>query len=318
MKNYKFVADIPTHCYQKGVAGNLLFYTQKDRLLYLTIYSTQAKKYHIKTLALNLMFNHTHSLIKAKDLETFTLFNATTQQMYAREQNAYLQNEGKWFMKTFGWAQKKNAKDVRSCYCYIQNNAVEKHLYSHAIEDRWNFSAFFKNSHPFSFPISSRNTSFALKKAMHLVEQIHLKGSFLSLHQLDYFTKSLSKQDCDRLTDYIISLYCPIDFHEAEKYFETYESMIDACKITAGNEYDLKELSDHYSDRPYLALLKEVTKQEIPVSKKPFLKYKKEQTLRLACKLLQKTDAPVFMISRFLHFTIRTTPNKKELTFLIA
>ena len=137
MKNYKFVADIPTHCYQKGVAGNLLFYTQKDRLLYLTIYSTQAKKYHIKTLALNLMFNHTHSLIKAKDLETFTLFNATTQQMYAREQNAYLQNEGKWFMKTFGWAQKKNAKDVRSCYCYIQNNAVEKHLYSHAIEDRW-------------------------------------------------------------------------------------------------------------------------------------------------------------------------------------
>lgn len=314
----KFIADTPTHCYQKGVAGNMLFYTQKDRLLYLTIYSTQARKYHIKTLALNLMFNHTHCLIKAKDLATLTLFNATTQQMYAREQNAYLQKEGKWFMKTFGWAQKNKAKDVRSCYCYIQNNAVEKHLYSQALEDRWNFSAFYRKSQPFSFPIKQRNTTLAFRKAILLVDQLHHKGSFLSLRQLDYFTKSLSEKDCNRLTDYIISLYCPVDFHEAENYYESYEAMMNACKVTAGNEYNIKELSEHYSDQPYLALLNEIAKQDIPVSKKPFFKYNKEHSLRLACNLFQKTDAPVSMISRFLHFPIHTTPDKKELAFLSA
>lgn len=316
MKNYKFVADIPTHCYQKGVAGNMLFYTQKDRLLYLTIYSTQAKKYHIKTLALNLMFNHTHSMIKANDLASLTLFNATTQQMYAREQNAYLQKEGKWFMKTFGWAQKNKAKDVRSCYCYIQNNAVEKHLYSQALDDRWNFSAYYKKSQPFSFPIRSRNSTLAFRKATHLIDQLHHKGDFLTLHQLDYFTKTLSEEDTNRLTDYIISLYCPIDFHEAENYYDSYEAMIEACKITAGSEYSLKELPEHYSDKPFLALLKEIDKQGIPASRKAFFKYNKEHTLRLACQLLQKTNAPVSMISRFLHFPIHTAPDKKELAFL--
>ena len=89
-----FVPSFPIHCYQKGYNGNVLFYNIKDRLLYLTIFSTQAKKYGIKTLAINLMFNHVHFLVRCKDKETLILFNATTQQMFARDQNSYIHSRG--------------------------------------------------------------------------------------------------------------------------------------------------------------------------------------------------------------------------------
>ena len=51
MKNF-FKAGVPAHCYQKGINGNVLFYSQIDRLVYFTIYAVEAKKRGIRTLAL--------------------------------------------------------------------------------------------------------------------------------------------------------------------------------------------------------------------------------------------------------------------------
>lgn len=41
MKNF-FKAGVPAHCYQKGINGNVLFYSQIDRLVYFTVYAVEA------------------------------------------------------------------------------------------------------------------------------------------------------------------------------------------------------------------------------------------------------------------------------------
>lgn len=310
-----FISGVPVHCYQKGVDGNMLFYTQKDRLFYLTTYAVQAKKFGIETLALSLMFNHTHSLLRAPDLETLSLFNATTQQMYARGQNTYCGGTGKWFMKTFGWAQKKRDKDIRSCYCYINNNAVEKHLYKTAVMDRWNLIAFHTDNHPFSCPIQMGTISKALRSAIRTARFYHQQNQIINLRVLDYMTKSLSKEECNMLTDFIISLYCPINYKEAERYFGSIQNMISACDVNTGSEYDIKELSDGYTDRPYLQMLKSMNSRNWDLSHKQFL-LDNTGILQTIQYLMKETDAPASMIARFLHRRIRTGPTREELPFL--
>ena len=150
MKKKVFIPGVPTHNYQKGFNGNLLFYCLLDRLVYLTVFCTEVLRYHVTVLSLDLMFTHTHSLLKMASRGGLSRFNQTVEMKYAQEFNRAGGHKGAVFMKTYGWAQKKNNAKVRSCLAYIANNQVEKKLCRRAIDCRWNFLAYSRCDHPFS------------------------------------------------------------------------------------------------------------------------------------------------------------------------
>lgn len=77
---------VPTHNYQKGFNGNLLFYCLLDRLVYLTIFCTEVLRYHVTVLSLDLMFTHTHSLLKMASRGILSRFNQTVEMKYAQEE----------------------------------------------------------------------------------------------------------------------------------------------------------------------------------------------------------------------------------------
>ena len=130
MKQKTFIPVTPTHNYQKGIDGNRLFYCDSDRLVYFTIYCTEAKRREVRVLALNLMFTHTHALLQTRNKTVQSCFNKEVERLYAREFNENSSRQGPVFMKTYGWAQKRNSAKVRSCLAYIGNNHVEKKLRS--------------------------------------------------------------------------------------------------------------------------------------------------------------------------------------------
>ena len=307
-----FVPSFPIHCYQKGYNGNVLFYNIKDRLLYLTIFSTQAKKYGIKTLAINLMFNHVHFLVRCKDKETLILFNATTQQMFARDQNSYIHSRGKWFMKTFGWAQKKSDKDIRTCYCYINNNAVEKQLYTNAAKDPWTLLSYYQNPHPYSGLLTENRSSAAMRQALKEVRYAFYSDNYINLTMLDRFSQSLTQEELLKIKDYIISLYCPIVFEEANRYFGSVNNLLLACNVSSGSEYEIKEDWDGPSDKPYLEMIRSITNSGYSLSDKSFIKNRKE-LLNLIRILLKDTHASPVMIGRFLHQRVHASPSVQEL-----
>ena len=119
MKKKVFIPGVPTHSYQKGFNGNLLFYCLLDRLVYLTVFCTEVLRNQVTVLSLDLMFTHTHSLLRTASREVLSRFNQTVEMKYAQEFNRASGHKGAVFMKTYGWAQKKNNAKVRTCLAYM-------------------------------------------------------------------------------------------------------------------------------------------------------------------------------------------------------
>ena len=109
MKKKVFIPDIPTHNYQKGFNGNLLFYCLLDRLVYLTIFCTEVTRYNVTVLSLDLMFTHTHSLLKMASKGILSRFNQTVEMKYAQEFNRASGHKGAVFMRTYAGHKRRTA-----------------------------------------------------------------------------------------------------------------------------------------------------------------------------------------------------------------
>lgn len=219
MKQKRFNPGTPTHNYQKSKDGNLLFYSLFDRLVYFTIYCIEAKRRGVMVLSLNLMFTHTHALLQTQSRAVQSHFNREVERLYAREFNGYSGHRGPVFMKTYGWAQKRNNAKVRSCLAYIGNNHVEKKLCRHGIEERWSLLAYAFSDHPFSEALVIRRASVQMKKAVRMVKAIHERGHFLNYTMLARLFGPLEKKERNQLIDFIIIRYSVIDYDLARKHF---------------------------------------------------------------------------------------------------
>lgn len=301
MRQMAFIPDIPTHNYQKGFNGNLLFYCLLDRLVYFTIYCTEASRRKITVLSLDLMFTHTHSFLKLASKEILSRFNQVVEMKYAQEFNRVSGHKGAVFMRTFGWAQKKNNAKVRSCLAYIANNPVEKKLCRRAIESRWNFLAYAGNNHPYSKPLIIRRASTPMKKAVKMVKDAHKRGQYLNHTFLRRVYSGLGKEERDQLTDFIISTYLVVDFEAAGAYFGSVEKMIQAFDVTTGAEYEVKEEFEPEPDTAYVEMIRLFEKEHNDLIFKPFLSISEEERRIMQKQLARRTSASYRQTSRFLH-----------------
>ncbi len=308
MKQKRFFPGIPTHNYQKGHNGNLLFYTVRDRLVYFTLFCSEARQSGVKVLSLNLMFTHTHSLIEVTSRSDLSRFNLKVEMKYALEFNRQSGHRGPVFLKTYGWAQKRNSAKVRSCLAYIGNNHVEKKLCRHGMEERWSLLAYAFSTHPFSDPLVIRRASAKMKKAVKLVKDAHRRGQYLNYTLLDKVFDGLDGREQKQLIDFIIVTYSVIDYDEAARYFGSKEKMIAAFDTTTGSEYEISENDEPEPDIAYKEMLLELKKAGFDLARKDFLDLPSRERGRLVSTLLRKTSASQRQVSKLLRLENQPAP----------
>ena len=300
-KKKNFVAGVPTHIYQKGYDGQVLFYCVRDRLLYLSIFFAEARVRGVRVLAIALMFNHVHATISVKSEPEMVAFNQAVESRYALVFNQTTGLSGPVFMNPFGWAQKRSDADVQSNLCYVANNPVKKKLCKRGIDDRWTLLAYGAKRFPFSEPLALRKASRRMRRAVALAKGCIEQGQILNYTLMDRIFAGLNQIECRQMVDFLIQQLSTVDYQGAARYFGGFDKMIAAFDVTTGAEYDISEEFVPESDLPYRKMAQVVEDEGYDLVRKKFLSASPEEIRRLIRLFRNKTFASERQIRRFLH-----------------
>jgi hypothetical protein len=308
-----FFNGILNHCYQRTIGGEVLFYSVSDYLVFFTIVSVVARKYHVRILGMAPMPDHIHMAVIASRKGDFDAFMHDYTLLFALENNKTCHRIGPLFERPYGSAPKSGDKKARSCLIYIGNNPPERRLCTQPEQYRWSFLAYAQSSHPFSAPLVIRKASWPMKKAVKIV-----LDQFKNLRPLPYtllqqLFSSLSIPEKEQLTDFIISTYNVIDYDAAIRFFDNYDDMIKSMHATTGSEHDLNEVfigkSDAHYARMTSILLKELGLQDIHDI---FLR-DEQQRWELFLLLRKNTDAMGEQIAKYLRIKLRREDTHRKM-----
>lgn len=290
--------DSVYHCYHRGKDGQLLFYCDPDRLVYYSINSILAAKHHIKVLAITLMFNHVHLLVRAPSIPVLRKYFREVACTYTCEFNRIRGAGGPVFSKRSGIAAKKTTKKCKSCYAYLANNPVEKKLCHRGVEDRWTFVAYAGSPFPFSKPLALRFASKRFRRALNVVYGMRRKGEILRHRMLEHLYAGLSSDESRQLTDAIIRIYSVTDYDAVLRLYGSYEKMLLAFDSNTGEEYDIDESWEVDSDRAYVYLCGLLQHRGYNLLEKDFLQ---DPPVHQFTALMRESGATPYQIARFFH-----------------
>ena len=246
------------------------------------------------------MFTHLHSLMKVYRRSEIGRYYSDAISKFVKELNRSSGRKGRMF-GSIDSASKTNEKSIREGICYVYNNSVEKKLYGKAIEDRWNFLAYYNNDHPFSTKLVKREASYAMRKSCRIVDVNFNKGNYLNLATLYRIFEKLDKKESEQLIDYIIHKYNFIQYQETIRYYGSFEKMCMAIEATAGKEFDLSEEFDADSEVPIRSMLVEALKEGLIGKEMKIYSLNEAEKDRYAALFRKKTQASAKQINKFLH-----------------
>lgn len=297
----KYPQDTFQHIYQQAIARCIIFYSMEDRLVYYTVFSVMARNYGITVLALALMFDHVHYLIKAGTRELYAKFIGVTTSVFVMAYNRDSGRKGPLFRKAYGNAPKRRDKDVRTCIAYDYNNSVEKKLFARAEQDRWNLLAYIDNSHPFSLPIGRNTASKKLLRSMDAVPRFRKRNEYLDYPVVRKLFDGLDYVESEQLLDFIISLYLPIDREKLLGYYRSYKDMVMAINSNTGSEYNLDEVYDLESHQGFVQMLEITQMSSFANDPRSLILLPDAKKRQIAEVLMNRTDATLGQVKRFLH-----------------
>ncbi len=297
----KLPPEIFQHIYQRAIKMFIIFYSMEDRLVYYTIFSVMARNYKITVLALALMFDHIHYLIKAIGRKMYAKFIGTTTSTFVKAFNRDSGRKGPLFWKAYGNAPKRRDKDVRTCLAYNYNNSVEKKLFVRAEQDRWNLLAYIDNPHPFSEPIDKKKASKKLLLSMDAADRYHKRNEYLDYPVVRKLFDGLDEVEHEQLLDYIISLYLPLDRDKLLEYYKSYEDMIIAINANTGSEYDINEFFDPESHQDFARMLEITRNSSFAADPRSIILAPLTQKWQIAETLMRMTGGSLNHVKRFLH-----------------
>ena len=289
------------HIYQRSINQFVIFYSMEDRLVYYTIFAVMARTYGIIALALALMFDHVHFLIKALDRKTYARFIGVTTLTFVLAYNRDSGRKGPLFEKAYGNGPKRKDKDVRTCIAYDYNNSVEKKLFARAEQDRWNFLAYIGNPHPFSPPIDKKKASKKLLLSMEAACRFRQRNDYLDYPVVRKLFDGLQATEREQLLDFIISLYLPIDKVTLLSYYRSYEDMVLAIDSNTGSEYDVKEVFDPESHQDYARMLEITKHSSFADDPRSIILAPEAKKWQIADTLMGLTGGSLNHVKRFLH-----------------
>ena len=297
----KLPPEIFQHIYQRAIKMFIIFYSMEDRLVYYTIFSVMARNYKITVLALALMFDHVHYLIKAAGRRVYAKFIGTTTSTFVKAFNRDSGRKGPLFRKAYGNAPKRRDKDIRSCIAYNYNNSVEKRLFARAEQDRWNLLAYIDNPHPFSEPIDKKKASKKLLLSIDAADRYHKRNEYLDYPVVRKLFDGLDEVEHEQLLDYIISLYLPVDRDKLLEYYKSFEDMIIAINANTGSEYDIDEFFDPESHQDFARMLEITRNSSFAADPRSIILAPLAQKWQIAETLMRMTGGSLNHVKRFLH-----------------
>ena len=297
----KLPPDTFEHIYTRSINQFVIFYSNEDRLVYYTIFSVLAKRYRITVLALALMFDHIHHLVRAVTKELYGKFVGVTTSTFAMAYNRDSGRKGPLFMKAYGNGAKRRDKDVRSCVAYDYNNSVEKKLFNRAEQDRWNFLAYIGNPHPFSKEIDRKTASKKLLRSIDMVNLYHGRDEYLDYPVVRRLFEGLAPEEREQLLDHIISRYLPIDKDALMGFYKSYDEMVYAINSNTGSEYDIDEIFDPESHQDFAQMLELTARSSFSADPRRIILLPEEEKRKIADVFLERTNASLNHVKRFLH-----------------
>ena len=297
----KLPPDTFEHIYLRSVNQFVIFYSMEDRLVYYTVFSVLAKRYGITVLALALMFDHIHHLIKAVSEERYAKFVGVTTSTFAMAYNRDSGRKGPLFEKAYGNAPKRKEKDVRTGIAYDYNNSVEKRLFNRAEQDRWNLLAYIDSPHPFSKEIDRKTASQKLLRSMDAAVLYHGRNRYLDYSVVRRLFDGLSPKEHEQLLDFIISLYLPVDKETLLSFYKDYDAMVLAINSNTGKEYNLDEVYDPESHQDFARMLELLKRSSFAADPRSIILVPNEQKRKIAATLLSRTGGSLNHVKRFLH-----------------
>lgn len=289
------------HIYKRTIDKGVLFYRTEDRLVYYTITAVKAWKHKIDILAMCLMFTHIHRAVRALDAVQLTWFERDVDATFVREYNLDTGRVGPVFETPFGRSCKRDEKEIRTCLIYIFNNPVEKKLCRRAVEDRWNFLAYYDRKFPFSARPVLRHERLCLREALKVVEHECRAGRYLRFALLRRLFEPLSPDEREILTDHIIQVYFPFDRETCHALFKTAESMRLAPDQVSGSDFEIGEEFEKNTDEPYRTMCALVKKYGMLGEGMPLFHLSPERRMKLKHFLMLQTQAAGWQVERFLH-----------------
>ena len=252
MRKRRFRYAAVHHIYQRPVNGIVIFHSERDFLVFLTILFTVKKKHRVRILSVCPMIDHIHVVLEADTKQEMSAFVQEYTSKFIKAYNMSMgRTSGRLFPRRFGCAPKRDDKKARSAIAYSFNNAPERKLCERAVEYRWNLLAYASSDHPFSDPIDLTRRTQAMRKAMAMVQACHQSDCYLNYAALGCIYKGLSKEESLQMTDYILSTYCNVDFDRAISYYGSLDKMILAIDSNTGSEHDINEEWVGYTDTVY-------------------------------------------------------------------
>lgn len=284
------------HIYLKARNGNVLFYRTEDYIYFLTLLYVLARRYGIDIDALCIMFNHVHLFVRAVSVNVFKAFCRDLQSMFSTGYNKEYHLKGKLMMRS-GYAPKSSHKSILSCLIYIVNNPVAGHLTKVALKYKWNLLAYYQSNCPFSEKLDKSRSRLRMREAARIVDYCYRQGKPLNYPVMQSAFKGLTSKERLTITDYIVSLYNPIDKGSFLKRFGDWETAMLAINSTTGTEHDIKETWEDYS--VYLLMLKQCQRHNIKPQQIHLME--KEEKLHLIRILSAVPNSKPEHIRRFLH-----------------
>jgi len=137
-----YIKDHYYHVYNRGVAGNNVFYEHEDYLHLLKLVKKYQKRYAIKVVAYSLIPNHYHFLIRQESEVPASRFLQTLFNSYVQGLNAKMGRKGTLFE---GSAKSRfiNKEDYLIYVCiYIHLNPIKHGIVNNLLD--WEYSNYFE------------------------------------------------------------------------------------------------------------------------------------------------------------------------------
>ncbi|MEY4701686.1 MAG: hypothetical protein RL326_1873 [Pseudomonadota bacterium] len=130
------IPRIPHHVTQRGARRQDVFFTDRDRFVYLDLLSHNAARYGADLLAYTLMTNHVHHLVVPHEKDSLQWVFQVTHKRYAE----YLNTRHNWTGHL--WQSRFYSSAVDDSYFwtavkYIYRNPVEAGMAAHAMDYPW-------------------------------------------------------------------------------------------------------------------------------------------------------------------------------------
>ena len=128
------------HVVQRGTDRQTVFFTQRDRQVYLNMLAEQSRLAHVRVLAYCLMTNHIHLVVVPEEADSLALCIQRVHGRYAQYLNTRRQRSGHLWQNRF-FSCPLDERHLWIALGYVERNPVRAGMVARAADHQWSSAA---------------------------------------------------------------------------------------------------------------------------------------------------------------------------------